>query len=325
MEYARRTRRNVRRQRCLRWLSSGRSETVAWLAAQACDGSRDRPVGARRLCRRDLRLLRSEIAFFPPGRQIPRRNRRAGRQAGRLRSEVHVRCRSAAAISGRIPRWTPQALSLAWDSRPRKKAASTGFISIPTRRSSTTTSCTGRSSIRTGISCAPNAIRPACGRITMRRRTDSTPLCRDQRGLRGLSRPRLSPRCLGARPEGWWPFGKREDKSEGLAVHFDERSDVTWRHDPKAGDPQRSVAPPVLRKEVETCGLCHARRAEFSEDWVPGRELSDTHVVAGLGHGLYFADGQMAARSTITARSSRARCSQRVSPAAIAMTRTAAS
>ena len=27
----------------------------------------------------------------------------------------------------------------------------------------------------------------------------------------------------------WWPFGKHEDKSEGLAVRFDERSDVTWR------------------------------------------------------------------------------------------------
>ncbi len=48
-----------------------------------------------------------------------------------------------------------------------------------------------------------------------------------------------------------------------------------------------------MRKEVETCGLCHARRAEFSEDWVPGQWLSDTHVVSELGRGLYYADGQM--------------------------------
>ena len=48
-----------------------------------------------------------------------------------------------------------------------------------------------------------------------------------------------------------------------------------------------------LRKEVETCGLCHARRGEFSEDWVPGRTLSDTHVVSPLARGLYHADGQM--------------------------------
>src|SRR5262249_16417321 len=45
--------------------------------------------------------------------------------------------------------------------------------------------------------------------------------------------------------------------------------------------------------EVGTGGLSQARRAGFSEDWVPGRELSDTHLVAPLARGLYEADGQM--------------------------------
>jgi predicted CXXCH cytochrome family protein len=93
--------------------------------------------------------------------------------------------------------------------------------------------------------------------------------------------------------QSWWPLGKHEDKSEGLAVRFDERSDVTWRQDSRTGNPQRNFTPPILRKEVETCGLCHARRAEFSEDWVPGTWLSDTHVVSGLSQGLYYPDGQM--------------------------------
>jgi predicted CXXCH cytochrome family protein len=53
------------------------------------------------------------------------------------------------------------------------------------------------------------------------------------------------------------------------------------------------MPPDFLRKEVETCGPCHARRAEFSEAWVPGRWLSDTHSVATLSQGLYQADGQM--------------------------------
>ena len=93
--------------------------------------------------------------------------------------------------------------------------------------------------------------------------------------------------------QSWWTFGHQSDKSKGLAVRFDERSDVAWRHDPRTRNPLRNVAPPVLRKEVETCGLCHARRAEFSEHWVPGHWLSDTHVVSQLSHGLYYADGQM--------------------------------
>jgi predicted CXXCH cytochrome family protein len=91
----------------------------------------------------------------------------------------------------------------------------------------------------------------------------------------------------------WWPFRKSEDPTKGLLVQFDERRDIAWRNDPRSGNPQRSFTPPTLRKEVETCGLCHARRAEFSEEWIPGGSLSDTHVVSTLARGIYHADGQM--------------------------------
>ena len=53
------------------------------------------------------------------------------------------------------------------------------------------------------------------------------------------------------------------------------------------------VAPAALRKEVETCGLCHARRAGFNEDWVPGQWLSQTHVVEPLARNTYHPDGQI--------------------------------
>ncbi len=92
--------------------------------------------------------------------------------------------------------------------------------------------------------------------------------------------------------QSWWPFGKREDRSKGLAVRFDERANVTWAADPQTGKPQRSIPPALLRTEVETCGFCHARRGAFSEDWMPGRWLSDTHRVSPFERRLYFADGQ---------------------------------
>jgi predicted CXXCH cytochrome family protein len=91
----------------------------------------------------------------------------------------------------------------------------------------------------------------------------------------------------------WWPFARTNDPAKGLLVRFNERRDIIWRHDPRTGNPRRNFTPATLRKEVETCGLCHARRGEFSEDWVPGRWLSDTHVVSPLVRGLYHADGQM--------------------------------
>ena len=93
--------------------------------------------------------------------------------------------------------------------------------------------------------------------------------------------------------ESWWPFGKSEDPKMGLLVRFDERRDIVWPINPRTGNAARNFTPALLRKEVETCGLCHARRGGFSEDWVPGRPLSDTHVVSAIARGLYHADGQM--------------------------------
>lgn len=93
--------------------------------------------------------------------------------------------------------------------------------------------------------------------------------------------------------KSWWPFGKREDLNKGLLVRFDERSDVTWPIDPQTGTARRSGGPVTLRKEVETCGLCHARRAGFHEDWIPGQWLSQTHVVEPLARSTYHVDGSI--------------------------------
>jgi predicted CXXCH cytochrome family protein len=92
--------------------------------------------------------------------------------------------------------------------------------------------------------------------------------------------------------KSWWPY-KDNDPDKGLLVRFDERTGVTWDRDSKTATPLRSSVPPSLRKEVETCGLCHARRGQIDEGWVPGRPLSDTHLVAALSQGLYQPDGQM--------------------------------
>ena len=93
--------------------------------------------------------------------------------------------------------------------------------------------------------------------------------------------------------KSWWPFGRKDDPNKGLPVVFDERVDITWSIDARSGKATRRIAPARLRKEVETCGLCHARRGIISEDWIPGRSLSDTHVVSTLSRGLFQADGQM--------------------------------
>jgi predicted CXXCH cytochrome family protein len=93
--------------------------------------------------------------------------------------------------------------------------------------------------------------------------------------------------------QSWWPFGKHDDPTKGLIVSFDERREASWSIHSQTGNATRNIAPAALRKEVETCGLCHARRSEISEGWVPGHWLSNTHIVSPLTRGAYSADGQM--------------------------------
>ena len=79
----------------------------------------------------------------------------------------------------------------------------------------------------------------------------------------------------------------------GLLVRFDERTGITWSTETGTLIPKRSAPAPALRKEVETCGRCHARRGPLSEDWTPGQPLSDTHQVSLLDRRYFHADGQM--------------------------------
>jgi tetratricopeptide (TPR) repeat protein len=78
----------------------------------------------------------------------------------------------------------------------------------------------------------------------------------------------------------------------GLQVHFTDRKDVYWKMDYIAGNSKRS-RPRENTDELEMCGRCHARRSEISEEYVPGKPLLNTHRVTLLENHMYTADGQM--------------------------------
>ena len=91
----------------------------------------------------------------------------------------------------------------------------------------------------------------------------------------------------------WWPFGKIEDREEGCLVRFRRNA---------AMFPGRLIQNGKCRAQLSASGapqggrdlrpLPRARSAVF-RGLGPGRWLSDTHVVAPVSRGLYFADGQM--------------------------------
>lgn len=187
-----------------------------------------------------------------------------------------------------------QALSIAWDSRPQDKGGQRWFHLYPNE-------AIGHDDVLhwTRLNQNWNFMCAECHSTGLRKnydtRTDrfATTWAEISVGCEACHGQGSAHTIWARDQQSWWPFGKREDPSKGLPVSFDERRDVTWPIDPQSGNGRRSVAPAILRKEVETCGLCHARRAGFDENWRPGQWLSQTHAVEALARSTYHADGQI--------------------------------
>ncbi|MFO1399077.1 MAG: multiheme c-type cytochrome [Burkholderiales bacterium] len=94
-----------------------------------------------------------------------------------------------------------------------------------------------------------------------------------------------------------WAQAKRDGKAvnatgNGLVTALDERRNVTWNAVAATGNAQRS-APRTSAREIEVCARCHARAARIADDEVHGKPLADSHRLALLEEGLYYDDGQM--------------------------------
>jgi tetratricopeptide (TPR) repeat protein len=81
------------------------------------------------------------------------------------------------------------------------------------------------------------------------------------------------------------------DDRKGLTVALRERRGVQWAIDPSSGNARRS-APRTTALEIGVCAQCHARRAQISSDYAPGRPFLDHYLPALLTPPLYWADGQ---------------------------------
>jgi len=90
---------------------------------------------------------------------------------------------------------------------------------------------------------------------------------------------------------------RRKDRTEpwkgasGLTVDLRDTAQSAWNIDTVTGLARRS-APRTNRAEIETCGLCHARRGQVWPDSGAVHLLAQTQRVALLDEGLYYADGQ---------------------------------
>ena len=79
---------------------------------------------------------------------------------------------------------------------------------------------------------------------------------------------------------------------KGLAPDLADRDNATWVQDADTGLPRRQP-PRGKHAEVNTCARCHARRGQLHAAYTPDAPLADTHRLALLAEGLYYADGQI--------------------------------
>jgi tetratricopeptide (TPR) repeat protein len=90
-----------------------------------------------------------------------------------------------------------------------------------------------------------------------------------------------------SRKQGHW----QQIANAGLSVVFNERRGVAWNRKMEEPTATRSV-PRTSNVEIETCAQCHARRGQLHDSEPAGRPLADSYRAALLEEGLYWPDGQ---------------------------------
>jgi Flp pilus assembly protein TadD len=189
-----------------------------------------------------------------------------------------------------LPGGRLQALSIAWDSRPKERGGQRWFHLYPGERvDSRDVLHWTRPGQNWNTQCAE------CHSTNLRKGYRFA----EDRFLTTFSEVDVSCEAChgpGSRHVEWAERAKARGQAPqgdpGLVVRFTERRSREWQM-----DTARGIAKPTkfleTRFEVETCARCHARRGLLSEDYRPGRLLAQTHRPALLDEGLYYADGQM--------------------------------
>ncbi len=187
-----------------------------------------------------------------------------------------------------------QALSIAWDARPREQGGQRWFHLYPDEKiTHTDVLHWTRLQQNWNFMCAD------CHSTNVHKNYDagkdrfSTTWSEINVGCEACHGP-------GAKHLRWAADRKTQGKQaplEDTAKGFDFRfgnvgAGTQWSIDSATGSaaPQRN---PVRSVEVEVCGRCHARRGVVSENWKPGSDLSGQHAVSLLSEGLFEHDGQM--------------------------------
>ncbi len=182
-----------------------------------------------------------------------------------------------------------QALSIAWDSRPKEQGGQRWFHLYPGQNIKAGDwlhwTSAGQNWNFTCAECHSTNLRKNYDAIAGTFKTTWSELDVSCEACHGPG----SNHVAWARKQGDW---EALAPSKGLALALDERKGVAWVPITETGNAKRS-APRVAAREIEMCARCHGRASRISDDYVHGKPPLDTHRLALLDDGLYWNDGQM--------------------------------
>ena len=190
-----------------------------------------------------------------------------------------------------LPGGRLQALSIAWDSRPKAEGGQRWFHLYPDQKIKSGDwlhwTSGGQNWNFTCAECHSTNLRKNFDAGTNEYKTTWSELNVACEACHGPGSAHVS----WARKQGDW---QALAATKGLSVQLDERKGVNWAPAPNNGTAGRST-PRTSSREMDTCARCHGRSARLSDDYVHGKTLLDTHRLALLDDNLYWNDGQMRA------------------------------
>ncbi|MEZ5786954.1 MAG: multiheme c-type cytochrome [Xanthobacteraceae bacterium] len=189
-----------------------------------------------------------------------------------------------------LPGGRLQALSIAWDSRPKADGGQRWFHLYPNEK------IDHRDPLHwTGLQQNWNFMCAECHSTNLQRNYDAatrsyaTSYSEINVACETCHGPGSRHVAWAERRPGWRSI---DPQGKGLLVLLDERHGVTWAIDPQTGSAARST-PRKTTREIETCALCHARRGPIWATIKPGAPIGDSHRISLLDDRLYYPDGQI--------------------------------
>jgi tetratricopeptide (TPR) repeat protein len=182
-----------------------------------------------------------------------------------------------------------QALSIAWDARPKQEGGQRWFHLYPTERITHNDELHWtRPSQNWNFMCAD------CHSTAVRKNYDAAV---DRFQTRWAEISVGCEACHGpaSRHVEWATASKAKrtnaPDNKGLTARLDERRSVSWIRNAASGNALRSQ-PRETEREIEVCAQCHARRGQIADGYEAGKPLLDYYRPALLSSPLYHADGQ---------------------------------